>query len=367
MNNSNDIKFMQIAIEQAKKGRYNTHPNPLVGAVIVKNDKILSKGYHKKFRDKHAEQDAIDKSKETLKGATLYVTLEPCHHHGNTPPCVDAIIQNRFSRVVIATKDPNPLVNEKSISKLRDNGIEVETGVCEDDAKELNKPFFHKYKSSKPYIRLKVGVSIDGKIADEKKESKWITSTESRKFVQELRAEVNAIVTTSSTVISDDPQMNVRESSVLKKINNQPAVIILDSKLRIPISSNIFKTNRLIIILADIRYATNAPLRIYNNNVVIKYVETKDGKIQLKDIYMIAKTYHLDDLLIESGSTFSNTLLSANEVDELIYFVAPKILGNKGLTFSGIKPINKLKDKKTFMIKNIKSFNNDLYINMRRH
>ena len=161
--------------------------------------------------------------------------------------------------------------------------------------------------------------------------------------------------------------MNVRESSVLKKINNQPAVIILDSKLRIPISSNIFKTNRLIIILADIRYATNAPLRIYNNNVVIKYVETKDGKIQLKDIYMIAKTYHLDDLLIESGSTFSNTLLSANEVDELIYFVAPKILGNKGLTFSGIKPINKLKDKKTFMIKNIKSFNNDLYINMRRH
>ena len=367
MNNSEDIKFMNVAIEQAKKGRYHTHPNPLVGAVIVKNNKILSKGYHKKFRDKHAEQVAIDKSKEILMGATLYVTLEPCNHHGNTPPCVDAIIKNRFSRVVIASKDPNPLVNEKSINKLRDNGIQVEVGICEDKAKELNKPFFHKYKSSKPYIRLKVGVSIDGKIADEKKVSKWITSNESRKFVQELRSEVNAIVTTSSTVISDNPQMNIRDNSILKKINSQPAMIILDSKLRIPTKAKIFKTNRLIIIIADIKYANNSPLRIYNDNVVIKYVKTKDNKIRLEDIYSIAKTYHLDDLLIESGSTFANTLLSTNEIDELIYFIAPKILGNKAFAFSGLKPIDKLQDKKTYKIKNIKTFNNDLYVNMRKN
>ena len=367
MNKLLDIKFMKIAIEEAKKGMYKTHPNPLVGAVIVKNNKVISKGYHKKFRDKHAEQVAIDKSKESLLGSTLYVTLEPCHHHGNTPPCVDAIIKNKISRVVIATKDPNPLVNEKSINKLIDNGVKVNTKVCEDDAKELNKAFFHKYKHTKPYIRLKVGVSIDGKIADEKKESKWITSKESRNFVQELRAEVNGIITTSNTVISDNPKMNIRDNQVLKKTISQPALIILDSKLRVPTKANIFKTDRLIIIVADIKYASSTPLRIYKDNVVIKYVKTKNSKINLKDIYAIAKTYHLDDLLVESGSIFSATLLSANAVDEIIYLVAPKILGSNGLTFSGINPIDKLKDKKNYKIKNIKSYKNDLCINMRRH
>ena len=367
MNKLFDIKFMKIAIEEAKKGMYKTHPNPLVGAVIVKNNKVISKGYHKKFRDKHAEQVAIDKAKESLLGSTLYVTLEPCHHHGNTPPCVDAIIKNKISRVVIATKDPNPLVNEKSINKLIDNGVKVNTKVCEDDAKELNKAFFHKYKHTKPYIRLKVGVSIDGKIADEKKESKWITSKESRNFVQELRAEVNGIITTSNTVISDNPKMNIRDNQVLKKTISQPALIILDSKLSVPTKANIFKTDRLIIIVADIKYASSTPLRNYKDNVVIKYVKTKNSKINLKDIYAIAKTYHLDDLLVESGSIFSATLLSANAVDEIIYLVAPKILGSKGLTFSGINPIDKLKDKKSYKIKNIKSYKNDLCINMRRH
>ena len=172
MNKDQDIEYMKIAIEEAKKGRYRTHPNPLVGAVLVKNNKIISKGFHKKFRDKHAEQDAIDKAKQSISGSTLYVTLEPCHHHGNTPPCVDTIIKNKIARVVIASTDPNPLVNEKSINKLRDNQIIVTTGVCEGEAKELNKSFFYKYKFNKPYIRLKLGVSIDGKIANQKKESK---------------------------------------------------------------------------------------------------------------------------------------------------------------------------------------------------
>ena len=166
-----DNKYMDIAIELAKKGKYRTHPNPLVGAVIVKDNKIISKGFHKRFRGKHAEREAIDKSTQSLIGSTMYVTLEPCHHHGNTPPCVDAIIESKISRVVIATKDPNPLVNEKSITKLRDNGIDVKTGVRESEAKELNKSFFYKYSSEKPYMRLKFGVSIDGKIANQKEKA----------------------------------------------------------------------------------------------------------------------------------------------------------------------------------------------------
>jgi diaminohydroxyphosphoribosylaminopyrimidine deaminase/5-amino-6-(5-phosphoribosylamino)uracil reductase len=161
--------------------------------------------------------------------------------------------------------------------------------------------------------------------------------------------------------------MNIRDNQILRKTNSQPALIILDSKLRVPITANIFKTDRLVIIVADIKYASSTPLRIYKDNVVIKYVKTKNSKIILKDIYAIAKTYHLDDLLVESGSIFSGTLLSANAIDELAYFVAPKILGNKGLTFSGINPIAKLKEKKNYRIRNIKSYQNDLYINMRRY
>jgi len=214
MNNTIDKKYMNKAIELAKNGKYRTHPNPLVGAVIVKNDKIISKGYHKRFRGKHAEREAIDKSKESLKGSTMYVTLEPCAHYGNTPPCVDAIIDSKISRVVIASKDPNPLVNEKSINKLKDNGIDVTTGVCESDARELNKSFFYKFNHDKPYMRLKYGISIDGKIANQRKESKWITSADSRTFVQSKRAEVNAILTTCNTVIDDNPYMNIREKKI---------------------------------------------------------------------------------------------------------------------------------------------------------
>ena len=161
MSKLDDIKFMTMAIELAKKGNYRTHPNPLVGAVIVKDNKILSKGFHRRFRGKHAEREAIDKTKHSLRDATMYVTLEPCCHHGNTPPCVDLIIKNKLSRVVIASKDPNPLVNEKSINKLRDNGIEVTTGICENEAIELNKSFFYKFshKQKLQDIALSLGFS----------------------------------------------------------------------------------------------------------------------------------------------------------------------------------------------------------------
>ena len=367
MTSSIDIKYMQIAIEQAKKGRYRTHPNPMVGAVIVKNDKIISKGYHKKFRDKHAEHDAIDKAKETLKGATLYVTLEPCHHHGNTPPCVDKIIKNRFSRVVIGSKDPNPLVNEKSISKLKDNSIKVTTGVCEKEAIELNKSFFYKYIFKKPYLRLKFGASLDGKIATKDKESKWITSNESRKYVQKLRAEVNAILTTSNTVIHDNPFMNVRDPKIINTYVKQPAIIVLDTKLRISQSANIFKTNRLIILITDMKNASKESLKLYNQNVVIKYVATKNNMIQLKDIFNIAKIYNLDDILVECGNKLSKTLFDGDAVDELMYFVAPKILGDKSLCFSGINPVTRLRDKISLKINKIIKIEKDLYIDMRRN
>ena len=362
-----DNKYMDIAIELAKKGKYRTHPNPLVGAVIVKDNKIISKGFHKRFRGKHAEREAIDKSTQSLIGSTMYVTLEPCHHHGNTPPCVDAIIESKISRVVIAAKDPNPLVNEKSITKLRDNGIDVKTGVRESEAKELNKSFFYKYSSEKPYMRLKFGVSIDGKIANQKRESKWITSEASRNVVQSKRAEVNAILTTSNTILADNPFMNIRDGKILKQIENQPALIVLDSKLRISDKANIFKTkNRLVIIITDIQNTKNMPIRTFKDNVVVKFVQTKNRRIMLDDIYDIANAYNLNDILVECGNTLASSLFQDNAVDEIMYFVAPKIIGHQGYNFSGINPVRKLSDKIPLKIKEIKKINKDLYLNMRR-
>ena len=368
MNKSTDKKYMNIAIKLAKNGKYRTHPNPLVGAVIVKNNKIISKGYHKRFRGKHAEREAIDKSRENLKGSTMYVTLEPCAHYGNTPPCVDAIIESQISRVVIASKDPNPLVNEKSINKLKDNGIDVTTGVCESEARELNKSFFYKFIHDKPYMRLKYGISIDGKIANQRKESKWITSEDSRTFVQSKRAEVNAILTTCNTVIDDDPYMNIRDKKIKGLITNQPALIVLDTKMKVPVTSNIFKTkNRLVIIITDSKNTGTRPLNTYNQNVVIKYVNTTDyGVVDLQDIYEIAKTYNLNDILIECGNTFSKYLIQENAVDEFMLFVAPKIIGDKGYTFSGIEPVQKLKEKISLRISEIMPIKNDLYINLRK-
>jgi diaminohydroxyphosphoribosylaminopyrimidine deaminase/5-amino-6-(5-phosphoribosylamino)uracil reductase len=186
-------------------------------------------------------------------------------------------------------------------------------------------------------------------------------------FVQKLRAEVNAILTTSSTVLHDNPKMNIRDEKLLKNLASQPALILLDRNLSVPPTSNIFKANRLVIIITNIDNSTNAPLRIYNDNVVIKYVKTTDSKIVLEDIYNIAKMYNLGDILVECGSSFSGTLLTEDAVDELLYFVAPKILGNQSISFSGIAPINNLKNKKTYKIKNIKSYKNDLYLDMRRN
>lgn len=361
-----DNKYMNIAIEEAKKGMFNTHPNPLVGAVIVKNNRILSKGFHKVFRGKHAEQDAIDKARESIKGSTLYVTLEPCHHHGNTPPCVDAIINKKIKRVVISCEDPNPLINGKSIMKLRENGIEVKLGVCQSESYELNKAFFHKYKKNKPYVRVKFGTSLDGKIANSKYESKWITSNKSRDQVQHIRASVNAILTTSQTVISDNPYMNIRKKDLLKKISTQPVLIVLDTQLRIPKNANIFKTKRLVIILTSLDMSKTNDVSIYNSNVVVKYLNTIEGKIALGDIYRIAREYNLDDILVESGMTFASTLIDEDAIDELMLFVAPKLLGHNSIRFSGITPIKKLSQKKKYLIDHIKEYNSDVYINMRR-
>ena len=233
-----DESYIQLAIEIAKKGTGSVSPNPLVGCVIIKDNKIIGAGYHQKFGEEHAEINAINSSAESVEGSTLYVNLEPCRHHGKTPPCVDRIIKEKIKRVVIGTLDVNPLVSGNGVKALKKAGVDVKVGVLENECIELNK-FFFKYITSKlPYVTLKAAQTLDGMIADKNKNSEWISSKESIKYVHWLRASYDAVLFGSDTAKIDNPKLTVRMVE-----GRNPYRVVLDSKLSLKTDLYLFKNN----------------------------------------------------------------------------------------------------------------------------
>lgn len=232
-----DKEYMERAIELAKKGAGWTSPNPLVGAVIVKEDRVIGEGYHKRYGGLHAEREAFSSLKESAKGATIYVTLEPCCHHGHQPPCTDAIIEHGISRVVIGSRDPNPLVSGKGAAILKEKGIEVVEDFMRKECDKLNPIFFHFIKTRLPFVTTKYAMTLDGKIATKTGASKWITSEKAREHVHKLRGRYSAIMAGIGTVLADDPMLNCRLEGA-----HQPVRIIVDSSLRLPLDSQIVKT-----------------------------------------------------------------------------------------------------------------------------
>ena len=243
-----DEYFMNIALSLAKRGIGRTSPNPMVGCVIVKNNEILSYGWHKCYGGHHAEVNAVKKlTTSQLKGSTVYVTLEPCSHYGKTPPCATLLVEKKVGRVVIAMVDPNPKVNNRGIGILRTAGIQVDIGICEEAAKKLNKGFIKRIQENKPWVTVKIASSLDGNIALKNGESKWITSAVSREKVHQFRSENDAIITGIGTIISDDPEYTVRHSD-----GNSPCLIILDRKFVIPEDAKVLtNTTRKIVIFVD--------------------------------------------------------------------------------------------------------------------
>src|SRR6056297_2804881 len=235
-----DIKYMKRAIELAKKGKGYTNPNPIVGAVIVKNGQIIGEGYHERYGEAHAEVNAFNHCSIDPKGATMYVTLEPCAHHGNTPPCAEKIVEKKIKKVVIGLVDPNPLVNHKGIEILRNAGIEVITGVLSEEIKEMNEIFYHFIQNKTPYVIMKTAMSLDGKIATKTGDSKWISNEKARYFGHELRHEVSGILVGINTVVMDNPQLTTRLKGQEGK---DPHRIVLDSTLKIPLDSKILRLN----------------------------------------------------------------------------------------------------------------------------
>ncbi|MBT3310744.1 MAG: bifunctional diaminohydroxyphosphoribosylaminopyrimidine deaminase/5-amino-6-(5-phosphoribosylamino)uracil reductase RibD [Desulfobacterales bacterium] len=322
----NDVYFMKTALAYAERGRGYTSPNPMVGAVVVKNHKIVGTGWHRNAGGPHAEVNAINDAGDQVKGSTIYVTLEPCNHTGRTPPCTEKIIDSGIRHVVVAMEDPNPDVKGGGIKRLKEHGITVTSGICEDEAKKLNEIFVKYIRTKKPFVVLKCASTLDGRIATRTGDSKWITGVESRRYAHEIRHLVDGIMVGIDTVKQDNPSLTTRLDG---KEGLDPARIILDTRLSIHEDAGILhldsKSETLII--TGLNISNDKKALIERNGIKVIKVPEKEGRIDLKALMDILGDMGITSLLIEGGSRVINSALSAGIVDKIFFFYAPKILG----------------------------------------
>ena len=357
--NTDEI-YMRKAIRLARTAWGLTSPNPVVGAVIVKGAKIVGSGYHKRCGMPHAEINALKEAGPKAKGATLYVTLEPCDHFGRTPPCTDAVIKSGIKKVVMGMKDPNPVNNGKGIKKLRANGIKTVIGVLEKDATRINRPFIKFITKNIPYVTVKVAGSLDGKIATRSGDSKWITSEDSRRYVHRLRGRVDAVVVGVNTVIKDNPMLISRASGA-----RQPSRIIVDSRLKTPLSSRLFSNIEIspLIIATTKNISGRKRMPYEKKGARILSLKAKGSRVDLKALLKALAGMEMTHLLVEGGGELIWSFIEEGLVDEFLFFMAPKIIGGKdavtaveGNGFGRIKEAVVLKNLK------IKHFKEDILI-----
>lgn len=327
--NNIDEKYMQLCLELAEEGAAKTSPNPMVGAVVLDKDgNEVGHGHHKEYGGPHAEIFALGKAGKDAVDGTLYINLEPCCHHGKTPPCVNKVIESGIKRVVIAMVDPNPRVAGRSVELMRSAGIEVKTGVLEKQAIELNKAFYKYMTTGLPLVISKIAMTLDGKIATRTESSKWINSKDSRALVHHWRNRFDAILTGSGTVMSDDPRMNCRITGGL-----DPVRIVIDSQLQTDPDSIIYnQSSSSQTILVTSYNHDSAKLKPYgkNKNVTIyKSPITEDKKINLPNLMNYLATEHrIQSIMLEAGPALTGAMLKAGLIDKFYIFIAPKIIGD---------------------------------------
>jgi diaminohydroxyphosphoribosylaminopyrimidine deaminase/5-amino-6-(5-phosphoribosylamino)uracil reductase len=350
LQHKDDARWMTKALELASKGRGDVSPNPLVGCVIVAKDgSEIGLGYHKKFGEAHAEVNAVESVEETekLKGATVYVTLEPCSHHGKTPPCALMLGKLPIERVVVAMKDPNPEVNGKGILHLRNKGIEVEVGVLKQEAEKLNEFFIHHQTFGRPFITLKIAQTADGYLAAADGESQWITGKQSRKLVHKWRSEYDAVMVGRTTAITDNPSLTVRHVA-----GRQPKRVVIDGPYELPKDLNLFsdkfEDKTTIITWNKEASASDADpmLKLMKQNYFrgdILQVSKVDGHADLRQAFKMLGDKGITSVLVEGGQQLSSALLKSGLVDKIELFIAPKLLGAGTRSLIGIG-INKMRD-----------------------
>lgn len=317
---------MQRALSLALKARGRTFPNPLVGALVVKDGKIVGKGYHKKAGLPHAEVEALTGAGKEAKGAVLYVTLEPCTHYGRTAPCVDKILESGVKKVVVGMVDPNPLNNGRGIKLLEEHGIKVESGLLEPDLRKINQPFIKYITRKTPFVTVKVGQSLDGKIAARSGDSQWITSDKAREFARSLRGEYDGIMVGVNTVIRDNPLLlSVDPKKELTRI-------IVDSRLSTPVDSRVFQDPQKPVIIATLK--ETAGQETENRNLLsqkarILEIKENQGEVNLYDLLKKLARLEITNILVEGGGALIGSLFDSNLVDRVLFFIAPKIIGGK--------------------------------------
>lgn len=321
-----DLYYMQMALDMAALGRGYTNPNPMVGAVIVKDGQVIAKGYHHCCGQGHAEVEAFrDAGDADVTGATMYVTLEPCSHYGKTPPCADKIIEKKIGRVVVGALDPNPLVAGRGIEKIRAAGIEVKTGVLAEESIRLNEIFMKYIVNKEPFVLYKSAMSLDGKIAAPNGESQWISCEESRREVHGLRHQYMSIMVGSQTVLDDDPMLNCR----LPEGGKDPVRVVVDSSLRIPLTAKLVQTaGEIRTILACTAKAPEEKIKALEAaGAEVLVVAEKNGHVDLKALTVALGQMQIDSILLEGGATLAASAFEAGIVDKVQVYVAPMVIG----------------------------------------
>ena len=328
MFDDHDILMMQNALSLAWQGRFSTSPNPRVGCVIARGNQIVGQGFHLKAGEPHAEVHALRQAGESARGATAYVTLEPCSHYGRTPPCAEALVRAGVSRVMAAMTDPNPLVAGQGLAMLQAAGIQTESGLLEHEARALNRGFLSRIERGRPFVRLKCAASLDGKTALSDGRSQWITGEAARADVQILRAESCAVLTGIGTVLADNPRLNVRTFPTLR----QPARIILDSSLQTPLNSHVVSDGLSPTLIVTLVADENRwqPYLQYEHIRIIRPSENRHGQIDLHDLLDKLAALGYGEIMVEAGATLASAFMAADLVDEIVLYQAPKILGNPG-------------------------------------
>ena len=349
-----DVFYMARAIQLAKRGRDTTDPNPRVGCVLVRNNVVIGEGWHVKAGLGHAEVEALKNVHDT-QGATAYVTLEPCSHHGKTPPCCDALIKAGVSRVVAAMQDPNPQVSGRGLAKLKVAGIEVSCGVLQEDAIALNRGFIKRMTENRPFVRSKLAMSLDGRTAMASGESKWITSAQARADVHRLRAESSAILTGINTVLADDPALNARVAWDVV----QPVRVVLDSGLNMPVTARMAKLPGRNLILTCSR-DDQKQQALQEIGFEIYQLADKNARLDLHAVMNFLAQQQINEVLVEAGSILNGALLSEGLVDEWVVYMAPCILGDQGRGLFSLPGLQQMADKKQLKLLDVRQVGQDL-------
>lgn len=362
-----DERYMARALELARRGRFTTMPNPNVGCVIVRDGEVVGEGWHQRAGEPHAEVYALRMAGEKARGATAYVTLEPCSHHGRTPPCCDALIAAGVTRVVAAMQDPNPQIAGRGLHRLHQAGIDVSHGLMMQEAEALNRGFLKRMRTGFPWIQLKLGASLDGRTAMASGESQWITSEAARRDVQRLRAQSAAILSSSATVLADDPSLTVRWS----ELNTDSQALVDEQQLRQPVrviidsQNRVTPQHRLISQPGETWLMRHQPdQQHWPASVTQIAVPLREQHLDRVAMMMLLGQRQINSVWVEAGATLAGALLQAGLVDELIVYLAPKLLGHEGRGLCQLPGLSQLADAPAFRFSDVRQVGDDLRLTL---